>query len=58
MFPGSSCYPMTPTENYDKSPDKNKKSIVGINDQMIKILEVIGKQESENLKFITEASTM
>jgi len=49
---------MTPTENYDKSPDKNKKSIVGINDQMIKILEVIGKQESENLKFITEASTM
>ena len=32
LFPGSSCYPMTPTEDYDKNPEKNSKSIVGIND--------------------------
>jgi mitogen-activated protein kinase 1/3 len=32
LFPGSSCYPMSPTEDYEKNPDKKEKSIVGVND--------------------------
>ena len=32
LFPGASCYPMSPTENYFESKDKEEKSIVGIND--------------------------
>ena len=49
---------MTPTDNYEKNPSKNEKSIVGINDQLIKILEIIGKQKQENLDFINEETTL
>jgi serine/threonine protein kinase len=49
---------MSPTEDYDNNPEKNKKSIVGINDQLIKIIEIIGKQDKKDSSFIKESSTL
>ena len=57
IFPGSSCFPLSPCDEMqgsnDGSGDSNQVNIVSQNDQMIKILNVLGKQdESLDMSFI------
>ena len=42
MFPGTSCFPLSPCQNMDEeqSGDTN---VVTIDDQMIKILKMVGR---------------
>jgi len=48
LFPGSSCFPLSPCDdmNEEANQEQPQVNIVSQNDQMIKILEVLGKQES------------
>ena len=53
LFKGSSCYPLSP------KPSKcNSKGQVGIstNDQLIKILEILGPQDMNELNFFDDDS--
>ena len=53
LFKGSSCYPLSP-----KSSKHNSKGEVNIsiNDQLIKILEILGPQELNELNFFDDHS--
>ena len=51
IFAGSSCFPLSPCDEMqgsEEEQDNNQVNIVSQNDQMIKILNVLGKQD-ENL---------
>lgn len=59
MFPGSSCYPMSPTESQTSNSDKNKdQGVIGNNDQIIKILELLPRLTHDDVNFISEESTL
>lgn len=45
LFRGSSCFPLSPSSEMSKSA-KQDENIVSNNDQLIKILEVLGHQDS------------
>jgi len=45
LFPGSSCYPTSPVPVSDTDKASAQRLKIGVNDQLIKILEVLGPQE-------------
>ncbi len=55
LFPGKSCYPFT--EGKEKG-DKNDKATVRSDDQLIKILELLGLQSEENTNFLVDKSAI
>ena len=55
MFPGSSCFPLTP-DTSNKKHEKSSANVVSIDDQLIKILSVLGKQDKESMSFVQEDS--
>ncbi len=55
MFQGESCYPMSPMSP-TKDAKFSKSMKIDENDQLIKILEVLGKQKEQNMTFIDEES--
>ena len=56
LFPGTSCFPLTPENNKGTEKNKSSVNVVSTEDQVIKILEVVGKQSDKSLKFIKEDS--
>ena len=55
IFPGNSCYPVSPCPLERKS-EKKDVNLVSQNDQMIKILEILGHQGKSGLSFVTDAN--
>lgn len=55
LFPGQSCFPLSQCAEAKQSENQDTNT-VSINDQLIKILKVIGKQSKEQLDFIKEES--
>ncbi len=49
MFPGTSCFPLSPSSDGAKA-----KNIVSRCDQMVVILETIGTQSIDDLSFISD----
>ena len=44
LFPGSSCFPISPCDEMKNQKNKDESmNIVSQNDQLIKILEILGK---------------
>jgi mitogen-activated protein kinase 1/3 len=57
LFPGNSCFPLSPCEQMAKNPDKSV-NIVSQNDQLKKILDVLGHQDEQDLSFVTDDSAI
>lgn len=55
LFPGQSCFPLSQCAEA-KQTENQDTNTVSINDQLIKILKVIGKQAEDQLTFIKEES--
>ena len=53
VFPGTSCYPLSPCAQMRESKVKDL-NIVCKNDQLMKILGVLGRQDEESLSFLTD----
>lgn len=51
MFPGNSCFPLSPEKNNNGD---EKQNVISSEDQIIKILETLGQQNDKNLSFIHE----
>lgn len=51
MFRGDSCFPISPLRQ-DDGDESNIQ--ISISDQIIKILEVIGTQQTQDTEFITD----
>jgi hypothetical protein len=49
LFPGSSCFPLSPCDeqNEDQGESSEQVNIISQNDQMIKILDILGKQDKD-----------
>jgi len=61
LFPGSSSFPLSPCEEMNNGADENTQqvNIVSEKDQMIKILNVLGKQQQESdCSFILDEGVM
>ena len=61
LFPGSSCFPLTPCDDHKKQNKKLKKGDAKVNivtetDQLKTILDTLGKQTDHDLSFVTEDS--
>lgn len=56
MFPGTSCFPLTPCDDYMKS--QKKENLVCQNDQLLKILEVVSPLDSTKSSFMTADNTL
>ena len=54
VFPGSSCFPLSPCEDMKKNNDQSNVNIVSNNDQLIKINKVLGKLSEDDTSFITD----
>ena len=50
IFPGRSCFPLTPKDESEESKSK----MVSHDDQLVKILSLLGKQDESNLSFVKE----
>jgi hypothetical protein len=57
LFPGNSCFPLSPCEEMKKSEDKTV-NIVSKRDQLKLILDVLGHQDENSLAFITDDSAL
>ena len=57
LFPGNSCFPLSPCEQMQKSANKDV-NIVSKNDQLKKILDVLGYQDEQDLSFVTDDSAL
>lgn len=57
MFPGNSCFPLSPCDQMSKNSDKNV-NIVSQNDQLKKILDQLGFQDEYDLSFLTDDSAI
>jgi mitogen-activated protein kinase 1/3 len=57
LFPVNSCFPLSPCEQMQKSVNKEI-NIVSKNDQLKKILDVIGFQDENDLSFVTDDSAL
>ena len=57
LFPGTSCFPLSPCEQMKKSIDKSV-NIVSSSDQLKKILQILGPQMPQDLAFITDDSAV
>ena len=57
LFRGSSCFPLSPSSGISNFTNQDE-NIVSNNDQLIKILEVLGHQDSSDLSFVTEESAL
>ena len=55
LFKGMSCFSLSPVEieGFEESEE-----VSGEQDQLVKILEVLGRQDDDSLSFITEESTI
>ena len=49
LFPGKSCFPLSPSNENKKDSDVN---YVGTDDQLLQILNHIGKQDKNSLSFV------
>ena len=62
LFPGTSCFPLTPCDEQKRAAKKNKATgekqvnIVTETDQLKVILDLLGKPSQEDMSFITEES--
>jgi len=57
LFPGSSCFPISPCDEMKNQKGGEKEesmNIVSQNDQLIKILEIVGGQDERDLSFILD----
>jgi len=57
LFPGTSCFPLSPCQDMKKEKDGDT-NVVTIDDQMIKILQVIGQQGSQQTSFIKQRNVV
>ena len=55
LFPGKSCYPISPKQASNADDDTNS---ISSSDQLIKIVEILGKQDDNSLSFIQDQDTM
>lgn len=56
LFPGESCFPISPLDaNNNEGCEVNQ---VSVNDQLIKILTIIGTQKEKDLSFISEGNIL
>ena len=55
MFNGQSCYPLTPPTKDRASENVN---VVSSNDQLLKILKILGPQGAHDTSFVTEGETL
>ena len=62
LFPGTSCFPLTPCDEQKRAAKKSKASgekqvnIVTESDQLKVILDLQGRPNQEDMAFITEES--
>ena len=54
LFPGQSCFPLSPCQKMRESSQPRK--IVGKNDQLKSILSIIGDQDADDTSFVTDPS--
>lgn len=57
LFPGNSCFPLSPCDQMSKNPDKNV-NIVSQNDQLKKILDQLGFLDDLDLSYVTDDSAI
>ena len=57
LFPGQSCYPISPSKEMTKNPN-NEAAIIEEQDQLIKIIEVLGELNTEDKSFISCDGTL
>ena len=55
MFAGTSCFPLSPCE---EAKGTDKVNLVSKRDQLKQILDIIGKQDEDDLSFITKSSVL
>jgi mitogen-activated protein kinase 1/3 len=58
LFKGTSCFPLSPCNNLPKSKDRNKKFNIEETDQLRQVLDVLGKQDDEDLSFVAKSSNL
>ena len=58
LFPGSSCYPVSPSnKNKDDEDEDSDVLKISENDQLIKILEQLGELHKNDFSFLSKSST-
>ena len=57
IMPGGSCFPLSPCKRM-MSKKQDQECIVARDDQLLKIIEMIGKPSEDQLCFITDESTI
>ena len=57
---GDSCYPLSPIKrDHDDQPiEESDETDISQNDQMIKILQLLGPQNSDHLSFLSEETSL
>lgn len=56
LFTGTSCFPLSPSSSMKKQSPEKKQKLVSKNDQLKKILNILGDQSEIDTSFITDAS--
>ena len=51
LFPGQSCYPLTPCQK-SKNNSESEMKIVSADDQLVKIIQVLGPLTDEDTRFV------
>ena len=54
LFKGNSCFPLSVCEDVQKNKSNNNEICVAENDQLIKIINVMGSQSESSLEFISD----
>lgn len=57
LFPGSSCFPISPCKKYGDSSDKETTKI-SENDQLIKILDVVSQLGEQDFSFLSDQTAI
>lgn len=55
MFSGTSCFPLSPCEEMISQEDEEF-NVVSHDDQLVKIVQALGKVDEDDASFITEAT--
>ena len=58
LFPGDSCFPLSHDLLEELVIDSNDQFRLSKNDQLMKIMNVLGKQESDNLNFLKDKTSL
>lgn len=58
LFPGSSCFPISPCPRYEENDKNNETTRISENDQLIKIFDQIGQLNGNDFSFLSDKTAI